>query len=249
MLFIGNWKMYLNEKQSVALARAYARAVARLYKKYGRGAPRAVVCPSLPAVAPVRGVVRGSRVALGAQDGYWVEQGAYTGAVSMRMLRESGARFVLVGHSERRYQFGETDEMITKKLQAAWEFGLMPVLCFGETKAMRDSGKRNSVLKNQLAVLQRARGPYILAYEPVWSIGTGDACEPPHVADVVESVGVWLRQMGVAVPEALLYGGSVHAKNIAAYVALPGIAGVLVGGASIKPREVMAMLAALVVHP
>lgn len=248
--------MYLNEEESRILARNYADIVRKISTKDKH---KIILCPSFISIPAAREELKGAdkngfaEIFLGAQDGYWAELGAYTGAVSMRILADSGVKYVIVGHSERRYLFGETNLDIQKKLEAALEFSLVPILCVGETKKERDDGRRDKVLVGQLSVLKnffgQNSGPgqketqLIIAYEPVWSVGTGDYCDSADVKEAVKVIISAMKNMGVDTANTpILYGGSISSKILKDYLKIPDINGVLVGGASVKPKEVEAML-------
>ncbi len=191
----------------------------------------------------------GSPLELGAQDVSQHAEGAYTGEVSAAMLREFGVRFAIVGHSERRQYHGETDALVADKAKAALACGLTPIVCVGETLAERDAGRTEEVVKRQLAAVIHANGhcisEIVVAYEPVWAIGTGRTASP----DQAQQVHAVLRgQMKAATPQAervhILYGGSMNAGNAAALLACPDIDGGLVGGASLKAADFLQIIAA-----
>jgi len=226
-----NWKMYLDFDESNILANGL------LQENLDNQDINLAVFPSTLAVREVSLALQESNLAVGAQNVSWVPKGGYTGAVSALMFKDIGCQYALVGHSERRHVFGETDEDVRKKLEACLEVGLIPVLCIGETKEEKAEGKRDYRLKKQLMKalegLELNGGKIIIAYEPVWAIGTGDSCDPVEA----EEVHKWLRQeiaqyLDKEVP--ILYGGSVKAENVVSYVSLDSIDGVLVGGASTK---------------
>jgi triosephosphate isomerase len=173
----------------------------------------------------------------GAQDIHWEPKGAFTGAISGPLAAQAGARAVLVGHSERRHLFGETDEQTAKKVTAAVSAGLHPVLCVGETLAQREAEETLAVVTRQLEAALGARiaSPVTIAYEPVWAIGTGRNATPKDAAEVHAAIRAWMKERGVKEPR-ILYGGSVNAKNAAELLAQPELDGVLVGGASLEPR-------------
>lgn len=185
-----------------------------------------------------------SRVTLGAQNVAAWEQGAYTGEIGATMLAEAGARYALIGHSERRRIFGETDEMVSRKLACCLAAGLSPVLCIGETENERDAGETDRVLKRQLGVLEgvaslSSASALWIAYEPVWSIGTGQAATP----DLIEVVLAGIRShwaglnATIDIQPRLLYGGSVSLANAASLIALEAVDGLLVGGSSVDPES------------
>jgi len=177
---------------------------------------------------------------VGAQDIYWEPKGAFTGAVSAPLVQQAGAKATLVGHSERRHVFGETDDDTRRKVAAALAAGLLPMLCIGETLAERDAGHTTAVVTRQLsgALSQLDGGALsriVIAYEPVWAIGTGKNATPQDAATVHREVRAWLQARGVVRPR-VLYGGSVNLKNAAELLAEPELDGVLVGGASLDPE-------------
>lgn len=233
-LFIANWKMYLSDDAAAALASEAADAAEDANAEVA-------VAPSFTALAAVAHAIAGSKVELGAQDGFWEEKGAWTGEVSMTNLKATGAHFVIVGHSERR-ALGETDEMVAQKVAAALKAGLTPVLCVGETKEERDAGTRDAVVRRQLAeglkLADLSNATLVVAYEPRWAIGTGIACAPEDAAETH-------RLIRGLVPEGtrVLYGGSVDPSNIGRYLGLPEVDGTLVGGASTDAAKLRAMLA------
>lgn len=177
--------------------------------------------------------LHGSRVQLGAQNVHWEESGAYTGEISGLMLTEIGVRYVIVGHSERRQYFGETDYTVNLRLQAAQRFGLTPILCVGETKQQRDAGETESLIISQLEkdLVDVDQENLVIAYEPIWAIGTGDTCECKEANRVIGLIRSQLSNPGVPIQ----YGGSVKPNLIDEIMAEPEIDGVLVGGASLEP--------------
>lgn len=195
------------------------------------------VFPSALTLSTVAEVVKDSKISVGAQDVYWTPKGAYTGAVSALMYRGVGCKYALVGHSERRHVFGETDDDVRKKIEACLDAGLTPVVCIGETKEEKDGGKREYRLKKQIMKafegLKINGGDIMVAYEPVWAIGTGDACNPADADDVHGWIKTELKQY-IDKDVAVLYGGSVNEKNAKDYVVYDTIDGLLVGGASTK---------------
>jgi len=177
--------------------------------------------------------LHGSRVQLGAQNVHWEESGAYTGEISGLMLTEIGVRYVIVGHSERRQYFGETDYTVNLRLKAAQRFGLTPILCVGETKQQRDAGETESVIITQLEkdLVDVDQENLVIAYEPIWAIGTGDTCECKEANRIIGLIRSQLSNPGVPIQ----YGGSVKPNLIDEIMAEPEIDGVLVGGASLEP--------------
>lgn len=244
---IGNWKMNVGVRESVALARGTLLAL-----RGRKMVPDVVVCPSFVALSEAHKVVARSSVALGAQNVFWEDQGAYTGEISPRMLTELGVVYVIVGHSERREHLAETDEMVGKKIARALEHGLTPVLCIGETKEQRDAGQQRDRLRDELVsalkgVHLKHRDRLFVAYEPIWAIGTG---QTPEVADVKATHG-FIREMLTEIFSStdskaiqILYGGSVDGDNAYAFLREDEVDGVLVGGASVKLNQFKDIIAA-----
>jgi triosephosphate isomerase (TIM) len=233
-LVAGNWKMHGSLAANAALLGAVSRAA---------GAARAecAVCVPYPYLQQAAGLLEGTRVALGAQNLSEHAQGAYTGEVSAAMLAEFGCRYVIAGHSERRQLFGESDAQVGAKFAAARKAGLTPILCVGETLEEREAGRTEEVVARQLdAVLKIA--PFetaVLAYEPVWAIGTGRNATPEQA----QAVHVFLRSR-VPSGTLILYGGSMKPANAAALLAMPDIDGGLIGGASLVADDFIAILLA-----
>jgi triosephosphate isomerase len=234
LLFAANWKMHL----APAEARAY---LADFLSRYQPVADRSVwFFPAAVAIEAVAQAIAGRPgLRAGAQDVHWEAKGAFTGAISAPMASRAGARSVLVGHSERRHVFGETDAETGRKVRAALEADLTPVLCVGETLAEREQGQTLAVVERQLAAGLELRteqmDEVVVAYEPVWAIGTGRNATPTVAAAIHREVRRWLRERG-ATRVSVLYGGSVNAKNIRDLLAEPELDGVLVGGASLDPE-------------
>jgi len=241
-LIAGNWKMNGGLAANEALLGA-VRA----------GLPanpcRVAVCVPAAYLAQVQALVAGSVIGVGAQDVSAHDAGAYTGEVSASMLRDFGARFVIVGHSERRQYHGETDEVVAEKARKALAAGITPIVCVGETLAQREDGTTEEVVKRQLAAVVHVNGhcisEIVVAYEPVWAIGTGRTATPEQAQQVH---AVLRAQLRAATPHpervALLYGGSMNAGNAAQLLAQPDIDGGLIGGASLKAQDFLAIVAA-----
>jgi triosephosphate isomerase (TIM) len=179
-------------------------------------------------------------VTVGAQNVHWEPKGAFTGELSIPLVMEAGARAALIGHSERRHLFGETDEQVARKLGATLKAGMMPLVCVGETLAEREGGRTEQVVTRQVAALQERISPehwsrVVLAYEPVWAIGTGRNATPDDAAQVHELIRFELGRRGVPGRVPILYGGSVNQGNVLSLLARPELDGVLVGGASLDP--------------
>ncbi|MEI6386923.1 MAG: triose-phosphate isomerase [Spirochaetota bacterium] len=233
----GNWKMHKTVSESVALARD-------LVAKLGATRQKVMIAPAFTALASVAEVVRGTQLRLGAQNMGPEEQGAHTGEVSVLMLKDLGVQTVILGHSERRHSYREDDALINKKLLLALKHGLEPILCVGETLEEREGGRLESVIGAQVrdglkGVDSAALARVIIAYEPVWAIGTGKTATPQD-ADAVH--GFIRKMLGGMYSEAtakamvIQYGGSVKADNAAELMGMPNIDGALVGGASLKPE-------------
>ena len=243
---IGNWKMNVGVRESVALARGV------LYALRGKEVvPDVVICPSYTALSEVRKVVTRSSISLGAQNIHWEEKGSFTGEISARMLEEVGVSHVIVGHSERRQLFGETDEMVQKKVRQITEKGFIPVLCVGETKEQRDAGQEKEVIKEQISSalskdLPLKKKTIFIAYEPIWAIGTGKAAT---VTDATE-MHAYIREIATGILGRnsatihVLYGGSVDGDNAYSFLRETEVDGILVGGASVKLTKMREVLEA-----
>jgi triosephosphate isomerase len=190
-----------------------------------------ILCVPFTTLTTLSKNLHGSRVQVGAQNIHWEEAGAYTGEISGPMLTEIGVRYVIVGHSERRQYFGETDETVNLRLKAAQRYGLTPILCVGETKAQRDAGETEPHLLKQieLGLVEVDQSNLIIAYEPIWAIGTGDTCAAAEANRVIGLIRSCLTNPNVSIQ----YGGSVNPANISELMAQPEIDGALVGGASL----------------
>lgn len=190
-----------------------------------------ILCAPFTALDVMSKSLHNSRVQLGAQNVHWEDEGAYTGEIAGPMLTEIGVRYVIVGHSERRQYFGETDETVNKRLLTAQRHGLTPILCVGESKQQRDAGETELLIATQLKkdLVNVDQGNLIIAYEPIWAIGTGDTCEALEANRVIGLIRSQLKVSNVPIQ----YGGSVKPNNIDEIMAQPEIDGVLVGGASL----------------
>ncbi len=239
-LIAGNWKMHTLGAEAVALARGVASGAQGL-------ACDLLVCPPFVHIAQIAAAVAGSPVAVGGQDCHAADQGAHTGDVAAPMLRDVGASFVILGHSERRQNHAETDAMVLAKTQAAIKAGLTPIVCVGETEAERETGRETQVVGGQLDASLPDGFAGVVAYEPVWAIGTGKTATE---ADVAAMHG-FIRQRLVARLGAggrairILYGGSVRPANAASLMAVADVAGALVGGASLKAEDFLAIARAV----
>jgi len=238
-LIAGNWKMNLELVAAIGLAREVAAAAD------GLPGVDLAVCPPAAYLGAVGQAIRGSRVALGAQNMYFELQGAFTGEISPAMLRDLGCALVILGHSERRHIFGESDELINKKVQAALSVGLTPIVCVGEQLAEREAGKTQQVIRSQfegsLAGLSAGEMmQVIIAYEPVWAIGTGKVATPEQAQEVHADLRTLMEQRynaEVARSVRILYGGSVKPENAGDLLSQEDIDGALVGGASLKADQ------------
>jgi triosephosphate isomerase (TIM) len=238
-LIAGNWKMNLLRAEAGALARGLAEA---LGGERGLAADVAV-CPPFTALATVGEALAGTPIALGAQDCHEKPSGAFTGSVSAPMLKDLGCRYVILGHSERRHGLGETDAMVNAKVSAAWNAGLVPILCLGETAAERNAGKTLDIVRRQLAgSLPKGDAAVVIAYEPVWAIGTGRVPTEADIAAVhrvLRQELVKARRDGAVIP--ILYGGSSKPDNAKAILGVAEVGGLLVGGASLDAKGFAAM--------
>lgn len=194
-----------------------------------------VLCVPFTDLAIVSKSLHGNRIRLGAQNVHWEESGAFTGEISASMLTEVGVRYAIVGHSERRQHFGETDQTVNLRLKAAQSSGLIPILCVGETKQQRDAGKTEQVIINQIdnGLIGVAQDKLVIAYEPIWAIGTGETCEAPEANRVIGLIRDRLTNPNITIQ----YGGSVKSSNINEIMAQPHVDGVLVGGASLTAAD------------
>jgi triosephosphate isomerase (TIM) len=233
--FCGNWKLFGTIAESVSLATGVAEATAAVADA------DVAVAPSFVALATIVERLRGSRLGVSAQDCHWEAKGAFTGEVSVQQIADAGARYVIVGHSERRQFFGETDETVARKTQAALQAGLTPIVCIGETLAERDGGKTLERVGSQFAGALGALEPaqlarLVIAYEPVWAIGTGRTATSAQAQEAHAHIRQRLRQWFGA-PAAdechVIYGGSVKPDNTRELVSQPDVDGALVGGASL----------------
>ena len=229
-LVAGNWKMHGSRESIDAL-------LDEIVTGAGAAAAQCAVCPPFPYLGRVAERLRGTSVAWGAQNASEHASGAYTGEVSVAMLAEFGCRYVIVGHSERRQIYRESDAQVAAKFAAVRSGGLTPILCVGETLAEREAGRTEEVVARQLAAVKFERG--VLAYEPVWAIGTGRNATPEQA----QEVHAFLRTR-VPMETPILYGGSVKPQNAAAIFAMPDVDGGLIGGASLVAVDFLAILRA-----
>ena len=236
-LIAGNWKMHKTVNEALAYIEAFKPLVADVSDR------DIMLAPSFIALDACEKSLEGSNVALGAQNCHWEDEGAFTGEVSPRMLADVGVTYVILGHSERRHFFGETDEMVRRKIEAVLRHQMIPILCIGETLEEREAGKTLAVLERQLK--EGLKGfsagelkDLVVAYEPVWAIGTGKTASPEQAQEAHAFVRKLLSEMfdeAFAEKTRILYGGSVKPENIVGLMARPDIDGALVGGASLNP--------------
>jgi triosephosphate isomerase len=242
-LIAGNWKMNGGLAANEALVTALLQGI-------GTPACDVAVCVPAPYLAQVQGLVAGSPIAVGAQDVSAQAQGAFTGEQSAAMLKDFGVRYAIVGHSERRQYHGETDEGVAAKAAAALAAGITPIVCVGETLAQREAGQTEDVVKRQLAAVIHVNGhcvnEIVVAYEPVWDIGTGKTATPEQAQAVHSVLRAQLRHAAShhASGIRILYGGSMNAANAGELLAQPDIDGGLIGGASLKAPDFLRIIAA-----
>lgn len=235
-IMAGNWKMNMLKAEAKALVEGLLESVK------GVTDVDIVVCPTYTALAKVNKHISDTNIKLGAQNVYWEEKGAFTGEISPLMLKDTGVEYVIIGHSERRQYFGETDQTINKRAQACYKNGLTPIICCGELLEERESGKTDQVITTQIkGCLEGLNADdvakSIIAYEPVWAIGTGKTASPDQAQDVHALIrGLVKEMLGQSVADAvrIQYGGSVNAANVDELMAKPDIDGALVGGAALK---------------
>lgn len=244
-LIAGNWKMHGSAAQAADLLEGITRGVSSY------SSIEILVLPTYVHLAQARSLLANTAVKLGAQNLYIGMQGAFTGEVSGFMLKEIGCEYVLIGHSERRSIFHEDLPLVAAKFKAALEAGLKPVLCVGETRAEREQGKTESVIREQLESVIQVAGieafrDAVIAYEPVWAIGTGLTATPEQAQDVHAFIRRYLAQIQVDIAGAIriLYGGSMKPDNAGALLAMPDIDGGLIGGASLSVDSFLAICAA-----
>jgi len=230
----GNWKMNKTVDEAVEFASLLRDTVADV-----EGVDIAV-CPPFPALGAVAGALKGSNIRVGAQNLHWEEKGAFTGEVSADMILSAGCTYVIIGHSERRQYFGETDETVNKKVKKALEKGLVPIVCVGETIEQRKAGEAERTVRDQLEGglkdLSVEGEKLVVAYEPVWAIGTGETATPETAQQMhafIREVLAGLLPAGEAEKVRIQYGGSVKPGNVKDIMAQPDVDGALVGGASL----------------
>lgn len=235
-LIVGNWKMFKTSSEGAHFVRELAAAIGVLEDR------EVMVAPPFTGLYEAVKAAEGTGVSVAAQDVFWEWEGAYTGEVSAAMLAELGVKGAIIGHSERRRYFGETDDSVAKKVWAVLDHGLLPIMCVGESEEEREAGLTEEVLARQVpaglaSVRAEQGGALAIAYEPVWAIGTGKTATPEVARDAIAHVRRQVKEtLGAAAARAvrILYGGSVGPDNIDELMAQPGIDGVLVGGASLQ---------------
>ncbi len=240
----GNWKMFKNIGETRVFFTQFLPAVSDVSHC------DVVVAPPFTALAAASAAAKGSKVAISAQDVYFEKEGAFTGEVSLPMLLDAGCTYTIIGHSERRQFFGETDESVNKKTRASIAGGLRPIVCVGETLAERDGGQAETVVRRQVRtglaeLTESGLSSIIVAYEPVWAIGTGRTATPEVAAgmhgEIRKTIGdVWGSKAAAAIR--ILYGGSVKPNNISELMQREDIDGALVGGASLDPASFAAIV-------
>ena len=245
-LIAGNWKMNLSISEALTLVQTLREELPAI------NTPDVLVAPPFTFLSSIWEIIKGSGILLGAQNMHWEDSGAFTGEISGKMLKEVGCSHVILGHSERRHIFMETDDMIAKKVHKAFHIGLTPILCIGETLEEREAGNTFHVLEKQLAgslapIIKEASPPndLILAYEPVWAIGTGKTATPSQAQEAHKFVRQWVAENfdeKTAQEIRILYGGSVKPENISSLMAMPDIDGALVGGASLKAESFLGII-------
>lgn len=228
ILIAGNWKMYKTQAECKQFLQAFLPELEEVDEKRG-----VILCPTFTSLGVMSTSLHGGRVRLGAQNIHWEDTGAYTGEVSGPMLTEANVSYAIVGHSERRQYFGETDKTVNWRLRAAQKHGITPILCVGESKEQRDAGETEKVITQQIEqdLIGIDQKNLVIAYEPIWAIGTGDTCEAVEANRTIGLIRSLLDNSNVSIQ----YGGSVRPNNIDEIMAQPEIDGALVGGASLDP--------------
>lgn len=243
MIISGNWKMYKTTEEARVLVEGLLEGVSSI------GDREMIIFPPVIHTKEIVAMASGSKLKIGVQNMYYKQEGAFTGEISPEMVKDSGAEYILIGHSERRHVFGETDDLINNKVKAAYEFGLLPMLCIGELLEEYEAGKSKEVCKAQLVgALQDISADQmkkmVVAYEPVWAIGTGKVATPEIAEDIHASVRevlaeLYSKDLADLVP--VLYGGSVKPENAAGLLSQENIDGCLVGGACLKAESFLAI--------
>jgi len=243
-ILAGNWKMNMTATQARDLASKLIPLLANVKDR------DIVLGPPFTSIAAVAETIRGTNIGLAAQNLHWEDKGAFTGEISADMLLDSGCKYVIIGHSERRQYFGETDETVNKKVKQALKKVLLPILCVGETLAEREAGKLNEIIGRQVTgglkdISTDDMKKVVIAYEPVWAIGTGKTASPEQANEVHALIRQKVRSLysaDIAEGLRIQYGGSVTPENVSQLMAMPDIDGALVGGASLKPESFAALI-------
>jgi triosephosphate isomerase (TIM) len=230
VIIAGNWKMYKTQAEALEFLQGFLNQVTETPDDR-----EVVLCVPFTTLGTLSRNLHGSRIQMGAQNVHWEAEGAYTGEISPPMLTELNVRYVIVGHSERRQYFGETDATVNLRLKAAQKYGLIPILCVGETKQQRDAGQAESIIAAQLDkdLVDVDQHKLVIAYEPIWAIGTGDTCESMEANRIIGMIRSKLTNSNVSIQ----YGGSVKPGNVDEIMAQPEIDGALVGGASLEAKD------------
>ena len=245
-LVAGNWKMYKTPTQATELVRELKEKAKDL------NGVRVVVCPPFSSICSVKKELGQGQIAIGAQNCHWDDEGAYTGEVSAKMLADSGCEYVIIGHSERRHLFRETDEIINMKLKQAFKEGLTPILCVGETWQEREAGNTERVLEEQIekglnGIQQEQISKTVVAYEPVWAIGSGKNATSEQARQAHQFIRKLINELyGAETAEQMLviYGGSVNPENAKDLLQAEDVDGALVGGASLKCEQFLRIISA-----
>jgi len=230
VIIAGNWKMHKTQAEALEFLQGFLNQVSDMPEDR-----EVVLCVPFTILSTLSRNLHGSRIQVGAQNVHWEAEGAYTGEISAPMLTELNVRYVVIGHSERRQYFGETDATVNLRLKAAQQYGLTPILCVGETKQQRDAGQAESVIAVQLEkdLIDVDQQKLVIAYEPIWAIGTGNICEVGEANRMIGMIRSKLSNPHVTIQ----YGGSVKPNNVDEIMAQPEINGALVGGASLEPQD------------
>ncbi len=243
-IIAGNWKMNKTSVEARDLASKLISLVSGVKDR------EIVLGPPFTSLSAVAAAIKGTNILLSAQNMHWEDKGAFTGEISAEMLLDLGCKYVIIGHSERRQYFGETDETVNKKVKQALKKGLLPIMCVGETLAEREAGKLNDIIKRQVSgglkdIVADDMKKVVVAYEPVWAIGTGKTATPEQANEVHALIRQTVKSLynaDIAEGLRIQYGGSVTPDNVSSLMAKPDIDGALVGGASLKPESFAALV-------
>jgi len=243
-IIAGNWKMNMTATQARELTSKLIPLVANVKDR------DIVLSPPFTSIAAVAETIKGTNIGLAAQNLHWEDKGAFTGEISADMLLDSGCKYVIIGHSERRQYFGETEETVNRKVKQALKKGLLPILCVGETLAEREAGRLNEIISRQVTgglkdISTDDMKKVVIAYEPVWAIGTGKTATPEQANEVHALIRQKVKALystDIAEGLRIQYGGSVTPENVSTLMAMPDIDGALVGGASLKPESFAALV-------